>query len=63
MEQKITNKQLQEALTQINLLLGSVSVTGDSVFIIAECRNALKQLIPLIPEDKSTEIESNILEE
>ena len=54
MEKKITNKQIKELLTTINTSLGVISVSGNDVFTLAECRNALAQIITVMPIDENT---------
>lgn len=49
--EQLTNKQLQDMLNQINLLLGTIAVSGDNVFTLADCRNALKQIVSALPAD------------
>lgn len=51
METKITNKQIKDVLANINTHLGGISVSGNDVFVLAECRNALNQIISIIPAD------------
>lgn len=53
MNETITNKQVRDSLMNINLLLGGISVSGEDVFTLADCRKALKQIVSMIQLDKS----------
>lgn len=59
---KITNEQIKEAIVSIELYLGKISVSGEDVIVLAECRNALRQLITMIPIENG-EIPDEISEE
>ena len=45
------NKQIKEILTNINTLLGKISVRDEDVFHMSDCRRALGQVITNIPVD------------
>ncbi len=45
MTEKLTDVQIKEILTNINVLLSQLSVAGDDVFRLADCRRALTQVI------------------
>ena len=53
METKITNKQIKDALANVNTHLGNISVSGNDVFVLAECRNVLSQIIAVMPIEES----------
>ena len=45
MTEKLTDVQIKEILTNINVLLSQLSVAGDDVFRLADWRRALTQVI------------------
>ena len=45
MTEKLTDVQIKEILTNINVILSQLSVAGDDVFRLADCRRALNQVI------------------
>lgn len=49
MNAEITNKQIRDTLVNINNFLGGISVSGNDVFTLADCRNALKQITTIMP--------------
>jgi len=63
MNTKITNEQIKEAISNVEIYLGKMSVSGDNVFVLAECRSALRQIITLIPKDFEEDIEEDVSSE
>lgn len=59
MNTTLTNKQIHDSLMHINILLGNISVNGEDVFTMADCRNALKQIISLMPVEEAVEDKEN----
>ena len=49
------NKKIKESLILINTLLGNITVSGESVFHLSDCRKALSQIITQIPVDEKEE--------
>lgn len=54
MNENITNKQLRDSLLNINLLLGNISVSGEDVFTLSDCRKALRQLTTMISIEEAS---------
>ena len=53
MNETLTNIQVKETLNNINLLLGQLTVSGDGVFQLADCRRALTQVINQMQVEES----------